>query len=150
MQHDTGRSTASPASPSQPADNNDFTPSSSSLAGRKRKASGAGSRGVAGLTPEQLAKKRANDRDAQRAIRERTKHTIVNLERRIAELTAQRPYQDLLEVIKQKNIVQAENAEIRGKLAEVIAILGPYVKDKSPDGMALTCNKLWAFTYTAL
>ncbi|KIW73110.1 hypothetical protein, variant [Phialophora macrospora] len=134
MQHDTGRSTASPASPSQPADNNDFPPSSTSLAGRKRKASGAGSRGVAGLTPEQLAKKRANDRDAQRAIRERTKHTIVNLERKIAELTAQRPYQDLQEVIRQKKTIEAENEEIRGKLAVVMSIIGSIVEVPAPTG----------------
>lgn len=52
--------------------------------GDKKRRTGAGSsRGVANLTPDQLAKKRANDREAQRAIRERTKNTIEQLERKI-------------------------------------------------------------------
>ncbi|EXJ64442.1 hypothetical protein A1O7_00778 [Cladophialophora yegresii CBS 114405] len=127
MQHDAGHSVASPASPSQPADSNDLVPSSTSLAGRKRKAGGAGSRGVASLTPEQLAKKRANDRDAQRAIRERTKHTIENLERRIEELTSQQPYQELQEVIRQKDAIQAENEEIRRRLASVMSLIQPII-----------------------
>jgi hypothetical protein len=42
---------------------------------------------VATLTAAQLARKRANDREAQRAIRQRTKEHIESLERRIAELT---------------------------------------------------------------
>jgi hypothetical protein len=50
---------------------------------KKRRTAGSSSRGVANLTPDQLAKKRANDREAQRAIRERTKNQIENLERRI-------------------------------------------------------------------
>ena len=40
---------------------------------KRQKLTSSSSRGVANLTPEQLAKKRANDREAQRAIRERTK-----------------------------------------------------------------------------
>ena len=47
------------------------------------------------LTPDQLAKKRANDREAQRAIRERTKGQIEGLERKIQELTSQQPYQEV-------------------------------------------------------
>jgi hypothetical protein len=50
---------------------------------RRTTGSSSSSRGVANLTPDQLAKKRANDREAQRAIRERTKNQIENLERRI-------------------------------------------------------------------
>ncbi|RAL61740.1 hypothetical protein DID88_002806 [Monilinia fructigena] len=50
----------------------------------ERKSTG---RGVANLTPEQLAKKRANDREAQRSIRQRTKLQIETLETRIRDLT---------------------------------------------------------------
>jgi hypothetical protein len=39
---------------------------SESLEVRRRRAAGGSSRGVANLTPAQLAKKRANDREAQR------------------------------------------------------------------------------------
>ncbi|MCJ1306732.1 hypothetical protein MMC25_000375 [Agyrium rufum] len=82
-------------------------------------------RGVANLTPEQLAKKRANDRDAQRAIRERTKNQIETLERRIEELTSQDSYRELQEVVRQKEAVEAENEEIKKRLAEVLRILTP-------------------------
>ncbi|KAI5927970.1 hypothetical protein F4810DRAFT_705866 [Camillea tinctor] len=94
---------------------------------RKRRAAGpAGSaRGVANLTPEQLAKKRANDREAQRAIRERTRNQIETLEKRIQELTSQQPYQELQAVIRQKEAVEAENAEIRGRLASIMALIQP-------------------------
>ena len=49
-------------------------------------ASRAGARSVSKLTPAQLQRKRANDREAQRAIRQRTKEHIENLEREIQEL----------------------------------------------------------------
>lgn len=120
MQHDPGSSNPSAAAPS-------LSPSSPTQAGRKRKAPGSGSRGVASLTPDQLAKKRANDREAQRAIRERTKTQIESLERRIQELTSQQPYQELQAVIRQKDAIQAENEEIRRRLASVMSIIQPIV-----------------------
>ncbi|KAH7235316.1 hypothetical protein BKA59DRAFT_495917 [Fusarium tricinctum] len=43
-------------------------------------------RRVSTLTPKQLARKRANDREAQRAIRIHTKEYIERLERELAEL----------------------------------------------------------------
>ena len=93
---------------------------------KKRKATYS-ARGVATLTPEQLAKKRANDREAQRAIRERTKAQIETLERRIQELTSQQPYQELQTVLRQKDAIQAENDEIRRRLASVLSIIQPIV-----------------------
>lgn len=92
---------------------------------KKRRASASGGRGVAHLTPEQLAKKRANDREAQRAIRERTKGQIEQLEKRILELTTQKPYQELQNAIRQKELVEAENEEIKKKLASVLSIIQP-------------------------
>ena len=41
---------------------------------------------MANLTPAQLARKRVNDRAAQRAIRQRTKERIERLEREVADL----------------------------------------------------------------
>lgn len=67
------------------------------------------------------------DREAQRAIRERTKLTIENLERRIRELTSQQPYQELQAVIRAKEAVEAENADIKRRLASVIGMLQPLV-----------------------
>lgn len=63
------------------------------------------------------------DREAQRAIRERTKNQIENLERRIRELTSQQPYQELQAAIRAKEAVEAENAEIKNRLASVMSLI---------------------------
>jgi hypothetical protein len=103
-------------------------------AGSKRRRTGAAptaaasSRGVANLTPEQLARKRANDREAQRAIRERTKNQIDRLNQRIRELESQQPYHDLQVVLREKDAVQAENADIRKRLESVVAIIQPVLR----------------------
>ncbi|KAF2157176.1 hypothetical protein K461DRAFT_11817 [Myriangium duriaei CBS 260.36] len=60
-------------------------PSSSS--GPKKRASRAGTRSVNNLSAAQLERKRANDRDAQRAIRKRTKDHIETLEQKVNELS---------------------------------------------------------------
>ncbi|RYP76816.1 hypothetical protein DL771_001552 [Monosporascus sp. 5C6A] len=91
----------------------------------KKRKTASSARGVANLTPEQLAKKRANDREAQRAIRERTKNQIESLEKRIRELTSQRPYQELQAVIRAKEAVEAENADIKNRLASIMALIQP-------------------------
>ncbi|KAM3479697.1 hypothetical protein MY5147_001610 [Beauveria neobassiana] len=121
---------------SRPLDESDAAPTptptptdtgaESGPATKKRKVVGSG-RGVANLNPEQLAKKRANDREAQRAIRERTKNQIQTLERRIQELTNLQPYQDLQAVIEAKAAVERENAEMRQRLATVVGMLQPFV-----------------------
>ncbi|KAK5628941.1 hypothetical protein RRF57_004657 [Xylaria bambusicola] len=59
-------------------------PADKSKSGKRK-----GTRSVSTLTPSQLARKRANDREAQRAIRARTKEHIENLEREIDELRSQ-------------------------------------------------------------
>ena len=94
---------------------------------KRRSSNTGGSRGVANLTPEQLAKKRANDREAQRAIRERTKGQIETLERKIQELTSQQPYQELQHAIRQKELVEAENEEIKKRLASALSLLQPII-----------------------
>ena len=105
---------------------------------KKRRASGApGSRGVANLTPEQLAKKRANDREAQRAIRERTKNTIETLEQRIKELEGQQPFQELQRVIQERDRALQECEELRRRLEAVAGIVGsqpPGLNGGSFDG----------------
>ena len=101
----------------------------------------SGSRGVANLTPEQLAKKRANDREAQRAIRERTKGQIETLERKIQELTSQQPYQELQHAIRQKELVEAENEEIKKRLASALRILQPIVGGNGTIGNS-SCQKV--------
>ena len=112
------------------------TTDSPDQASRKRKATYSG-RGVASLTAEQLAKKRANDREAQRAIRERTKARVEELEGRIRDLTSQQPYQELQSVLRQKDAIQAENDEIRQRLASVLSIIQPIVGAQGLTGTSL-------------
>ena len=102
------------------------SPTNPQTSSKKRRASTSG-RGVANLTPEQLDKKRANDREAQRAIRERTKGQIESLERKIQELTSQQPYQDFQHATRQKELVEAENQEIKKRLISVLGIIQPIV-----------------------
>ncbi|EMC97827.1 hypothetical protein BAUCODRAFT_120757 [Baudoinia panamericana UAMH 10762] len=104
--------------------------------GRKRKAPGApGSRGVANLTPEQLAKKRANDREAQRAIRERTRNTIETLERRIRELESQQPFQELQRAIAERDAALRDCEELRRRLATVAQVVGSNIAE---GGLSVT------------
>ncbi|KAI3341548.1 hypothetical protein F4824DRAFT_317397 [Ustulina deusta] len=101
---------------------------------KKRRTGGPGSRGVANLTPEQLAKKRANDREAQRAIRERTKNQIEALENRIRELTAQKPYQELQKAIRQKEAAEAKIVELKARMASVVALIQPLLSSDTAAG----------------
>ena len=94
------------------------------LSNKKSRTSTTG-RGVANLTPEQLNKKRANDREAQRAIRERTKGQIESLEKKIHELTSQQPYKELQHALRQKELVELENEEIKKRLHAVLGIIEP-------------------------
>lgn len=104
------------------------------LGNKRRISTATGSRGVTSLTPEQLTKKRANDREAQRAIRERTKNQIETLERRVQELTSQQPYQELQAVIRQKEAIQIENDEIRRRLSSALAVLEPILSSQGAYG----------------
>ncbi|KAJ8122203.1 hypothetical protein ONZ43_g1540 [Nemania bipapillata] len=100
----------------------------------KKRRTGPGSRGVANLTPEQLAKKRANDREAQRAIRERTKNQIEALENRIRELTEQQPYQELQKVIRQKEAAEAKNVELTAHLRSIMVSIQTLLSGNMAEG----------------
>ncbi|KAI2610899.1 uncharacterized protein GGS25DRAFT_480398 [Hypoxylon fragiforme] len=112
----------------------------------KKRRIGPSTRGVANLTPEQLAKKRANDREAQRAIRERTRNQIETLEARIRELTSQQPYQELQAVIRAKEAVEAENAEIKSRLASIMSLIQPILNN--PPAEAASVSPILHFTPT--
>ncbi|KAF2105072.1 hypothetical protein NA57DRAFT_29012, partial [Rhizodiscina lignyota] len=99
------------------------------------------SRGVANLTPEQLARKRANDREAQRAIRERTKNQIDSLNARIRELESAQPYHDLQQAVRQKEAVQAENEDIKRRLATVIGIIQPLLGTQGLNELAAAAER---------
>jgi len=86
----------------------------------KKRVSRAGTRSVSTLSTAQLERKRANDRDAQRAIRQRTKDHIDGLERTIAELKmAHENAEKMLVATRQQNrdLVE-ENALLRARMQE--------------------------------
>ncbi|THW09669.1 hypothetical protein D6D02_00310 [Aureobasidium pullulans] len=84
-----------------------------------KRASRAGTRSVSTLSAAQLERKRANDREAQRAIRQRTKDHIENLERRISELTGtQEAREKLYLTTQQRNReLEEENVYLRSRLS---------------------------------
>lgn len=105
-----------------------------STAGRKRKLNSTSSRGVANLTPEQLAKKRANDRQAQRAIRERTKSHIEALEQQVRDLASQKPVLDLRAALEHNERIRSENRELRQGLKSVMDIIQPLLARPEATG----------------
>lgn len=112
------------ASPDPNGDDHDRSNGSGS---RRHSTAPAGNKkaGIRTLTEAQLEKKRANDREAQRAIRERTKRQIEGLEQRIRDLESGEAYRQLQDALKQKDAVEAENYELRHKLAQVLEVLRP-------------------------
>ncbi|KAL1632387.1 hypothetical protein SLS56_003629 [Neofusicoccum ribis] len=104
---------------------------------RRRTSGQPSSRGVANLTPEQLARKRQNDREAQRAIRERTKQQIERLNNRIRELESQQPYHELQMALRAKEAVQTENDDIRRRLSTVMSLIQPILGTHGLNGTPL-------------
>ena len=91
----------------------------------RKRASRAGTRSVSTLSSAQLERKRANDREAQRAIRARTKEHIEKLERRIHELTSSDDRNDqLLVALKRIKELEEENQMLRANLEQAHYSLG--------------------------
>lgn len=82
-------------------------------------------RTVGKLSEEQLARKRENDRNAQRLIRQRNKERIEHLENQVKELKAKADERDVLatenaqlrQEIQRLADVERENAQLRHQLA---------------------------------
>ncbi|KAL4975670.1 hypothetical protein BDW66DRAFT_65852 [Aspergillus desertorum] len=81
----------------------------------KKKETRAGTRRVTSLTAEQLERKRANDREAQRTIRQRTREHIERLELQVAELKAKGDKFD--EVVRRNALLEAEIRALRHQLS---------------------------------
>ncbi|KAK4891322.1 hypothetical protein LTR27_010125 [Elasticomyces elasticus] len=86
----------------------------------KKRASRAGTRSVTTLSASQLERKRANDREAQRAIRQRTKEHIETLEKTVSDLRgSQESNEKIVAVTQQRNRdLEDEIAYLRSKLHE--------------------------------
>ncbi len=90
---------------------------------------------VSSLTPEQLARKRENDRAAQRAIRNRTKSQIDALQARIRALESQKPHLEVQLAVREKEAVVAENEDMRRRLESVMELLQPILAKPGSSGM---------------
>lgn len=117
-------------------DNVNATSPKRTVPAKRKQSDRHSNRGVANLTPEQLVKKRRNDREAQRAIRERTKTKIETLEARITELEGQQPYRELQIAIRARDAVIAENEELKQKLTTFIGSVTNYTNPPSAAAAA--------------
>ncbi|KAF5679817.1 hypothetical protein FHETE_708 [Fusarium heterosporum] len=93
-----------------------------------------GTRSVSTLTPSQLARKRANDREAQRAIRARTKEHIDRLERELEDLKSKQSRdQTVQELLRRNQALEEELMRLKENMG-VSMTSSPY----SAPGTALS------------
>lgn len=81
----------------------------------KKRESRAGTRKVTSLSAEQLERKRANDREAQRTIRQRTKEHIERLEHQVAELKSKGEQYD--HVVRRNTALENEIRALKQQLS---------------------------------
>ncbi|RMJ26410.1 B-zip transcription factor [Aspergillus sp. HF37] len=88
----------------------------------------AGGRKVTTLSARQLERKRANDREAQRTIRQRTKEHIEFLEHQVDDLKVKRDQFD--DVVRRNGALEDELTQLRQQLA-MLADRQPYANHAS-------------------
>ena len=114
--------------------------------GRRRRESRAGTRSVSTLSAAQLERKRANDREAQRTIRQRNREHIESLERQVAQLTAKKEQLD--SALQQNAVLEAEIERLKRQLATVnhqlrYPEIGQTNIPKSPNYVASSRQGMW-------
>ncbi|XHG07262.1 hypothetical protein AWENTII_010421 [Aspergillus wentii] len=105
------------------------------ISGPRKRESRAGTRKVTSLSAEQLERKRANDREAQRTIRQRTKEHIEQLEHQVAELKAKGDRYD--DIVRRNVALEGEINQLRHQLSMVAGGQGysnPQVSYAGPPG----------------
>ncbi|KAJ4168391.1 hypothetical protein NW754_002263 [Fusarium falciforme] len=119
-------SSTSPCSrPISPASSHTINMTRPSSAGPPRP-NRKGARSVSTLTPSQLARKRANDREAQRVIRARTKEHIERLERELEERKSmQSRDQTVQELLRRNKALEEELIRLK-ESREVPMTSSPY------------------------
>ena len=113
--------------------------------GPRKRASRAGTRSVNSLTSAQLERKRQNDRDAQRAIRKRTKDHIETLERENTDLTTK---VEPLERVNTALETRSRNAEARNRQ---LTQENEYLKSRlgyEGFGMRMQNAEGWSFSFS--
>ncbi|TVY34520.1 hypothetical protein LSUB1_G007044 [Lachnellula subtilissima] len=91
----------------------------------RKKGSRGGKRSVTHLSKAQLARKRANDREAQRNIRQRTKEHIETLEKKVKELEEYNRAGSMDRVIKRNKELEDEVEVLRSQITLQSAAIVP-------------------------
>lgn len=111
----------------------------------RKKGSRGGKRSVTHLSKAQLARKRANDREAQRNIRQRTKEHIENLERKVKELEGGSRSSSMERVIQRNQELEAEIEKLRTQLSSTTSTPSQIPSELSDDIYAPSKNEIgWA------
>ncbi|KAF5657593.1 hypothetical protein FHETE_10352 [Fusarium heterosporum] len=85
-----------------------------------------GTRSVSTLTPEQLARKRANDRESQRMIRARNKEHVDSLERELKDLKSKQSRdQTIQELLRRNQALEEELMQLK-EMMNVSMTSSPY------------------------
>lgn len=107
----------------------------------RRRTTSTGGRGVANLSATQLAKKRENDKLAQRQIRKRTKETIEELNQRIRHLEEQSPHREKSSLQHEGDRLRKENEAMRAHFQHIASIAQPYMLQQSlPSTLPNSCS----------
>jgi hypothetical protein len=94
---------------------------------------GAGPRSVSQLSAAQLERKRQNDREAQRAIRARTKEHIEGLQRKVEEMQQPDYWPKEVARLKQRNLeLEEQVAHLKAGIGLVGAQTYPRRRRQSP------------------
>jgi hypothetical protein len=103
-----------------------------------------GTRSVNTLSEAQLERKRANDREAQRIIRKRTREHIETLERQVAELAEQK--EQLNKALQHNSQLEAQIAGLQRQIADM-AVLLQYRQSPGVHGYTDTAPVYGASSY---
>ena len=90
---------------------------------RRRRDPRIGTRTVHTLTAAQLERKRANDREAQRVIRQRTREHIEELEQKLVELDGSKDQLD--KALLRNRELEAQITQLRQQISIVTTATGP-------------------------
>ncbi|KAL5329682.1 hypothetical protein ACEPPN_003197 [Leptodophora sp. 'Broadleaf-Isolate-01'] len=90
-------------------------------------------RTISNLSDEQVRKKRENDREAQRAFRERTKNRIQILEDELSELRSERELHGAGS-IQELKALRDENAALRDQIRRISEIVSPGASSSDQEG----------------
>merc|ERR1711981_634007 len=102
----------------------------------RKKCSRGGKRSVTHLSKAQLARKRANDREAQRNIRQRTKEHIENLERKVKELEQGSRSGSIERVLKRNRELEEEVEKLRAQITgHHTPVLGAQAPPEIPEDL---------------